>query len=326
MKTPKRRRHEGEGDLENEGAQRENSESPADEVVGDEREDSGSEGYSDPGEEDDYLEGELAYLEGFAMPDLQNLPLQFDPSQANSQTIDLTVRDIVGSEKLLVQQIEALTEVASQAEELDMKDEVQKMDEIVKSLLDQVYVVQSYKRCFNKFRSALLQAGGNPIDGSLVAALEKATSEEIEAYQAKSAQTRYNGLDLYKEFRQRIWEVNHPEEVMPPLGEEGEAEADLVVARQIEPLRCPLTATWFEDPVTSADCNHSFSKAAVTEILRASLSGIVKCPVAGCSKNLAVNLLKPNPALARRLERARVLHGRNAHMPSSQGSQFTVLE
>lgn len=305
--------------------QNEEHESPAADMLIDEHEKSDNEAFSDNSEDDNNFEEELAYLNGFKLPDIKHIPLQFDPPQIYSQTIDLTIRDIVNSEKLIVQQIEALTEVASQAEEFEMKDEVKKVEEVVKALLDQVNTVQSYKKCFNKFRSALIQAGGNPIDGSLVAALEKATSEEIEAYRSKGDYLRYNSLDLYKEFKQRIWEVNHPEEVMPPL-DDGDLEDDIVVARQVESLKCPLTATWLEDPVTSTECKHSFSRAAITKHLMASLSGIVHCPISGCTKNLASNLLKPNPGLARRIERAKILQDKNSHQSIAQGSQFTVLD
>lgn len=94
---------------------------------------------------------------------------------------------------------------------------------------------------------------------------------------------------------------------MPPLSDDGGSEDDIVVARQVENFKCPLTATWFEDPVTSSDCSHTFSRAAIVELLRASPNGLISCPITGCSKNLSSNVLKPNAGLVRRMGRAREL-------------------
>lgn len=43
---------------------------------------------------------------------------------------------------------------------------------------------------------------------------------------------------------------------------------DVVLGHVQRSLYCPLTKRYFEDPVTSKSCNHSYSKAAILEHIK----------------------------------------------------------
>lgn len=54
-------------------------------------------------------------------------------------------------------------------------------------------------------------------------------------------------------------------------GEEEEGEGgkgDVVMGQVQRSLICPLTKKFLEDPVTSKDCGHSYSRAAIMEHIR----------------------------------------------------------
>ncbi|KAJ9057014.1 hypothetical protein DSO57_1026502 [Entomophthora muscae] len=275
---------------------------------------------------DERINEGIAELQEYQMSQPRKIPLQFSPPHAYTQGIDLISRDIAATEKLILQQIQNLTDAALQAEELEMSKEVEKIQDSVKALIDQNNVVQAYRTNFNKFKSALLQAKGDPIKGSLVAALNTAVAAEHTSNQAKSSSSKYSNSPIYREFKLRIWEVNHPDEAMPPLSDDDGSEEDIVVARQVENFKCPLTTTWYKDPVTSQGCKHTFSKDAIMELIRSSHNDGIDCPVTGCNKRVSQRSLKPNNDLMRRLERARALQSKNSHKSKDARENVTVLD
>ncbi|RKP12873.1 zinc-finger of the MIZ type in Nse subunit-domain-containing protein [Piptocephalis cylindrospora] len=121
---------------------------------------------------------------------------------------------------------------------------------------------------------------------------------------------RYMDDPNYLDFRQRIWEVKHPDEEMPIPGQEanGAREDDEVIIETARTsLHCPLTAQYFENPVMNPSCRHNYSKTAVESYV----NGLIRqrrsapCPIPGCQALLSINVLQPNPPLGRMVMRAK---------------------
>lgn len=189
--------------------------------------------------------------------------------------------------------------------------------------------------------------------------LQSRLRDQFRDWQSKSLTERYASNNEYKGWK-RIWyDANNPGESAPPMpdeslwfaaeegrefefasqraphaGEDGESESDLEIAAEKVRLKCPITLLPYQNPVTSANCNHSYERDAILDMLRTSsdhvpfnaeqLSEInqfrkqrekdrkrqelaaqqekqVKCPE--CSIPLRKGDLKPNPALQRRVQR-----------------------
>ncbi|KAG2198708.1 hypothetical protein INT47_005393 [Mucor saturninus] len=136
--------------------------------------------------------------------------------------------------------------------------------------------------------------------------------EEIQTQlQAKctTEEEKYLTNEKYIDFRQNIWNINHPDELMPSLVEND--DDDIVMGSTKISLKCPLTTTWLEDPVTSTVCKHSFSKAAILDLMRQS-GGSVVCPVSGCNKGIVPTYLINDEIMAERVTRVKARDEKNA--------------
>ncbi|CAJ0826775.1 4797_t:CDS:2 [Entrophospora sp. SA101] len=71
----------------------------------------------------------------------------------------------------------------------------------------------------------------------------------------RSEKEKYFQNEHYNEFKQKVWEVNHQDEPMPPL--DADADDDVVVGRQKESLKCPITTLLYEEPVTRQIMSHN---------------------------------------------------------------------
>ena len=68
-------------------------------------------------------------------------------------------------------------------------------------------------------------------------------------------------------------------------------------------LKCPITATFFEDPVKNKVCGHTYSKSGLQQMLKNRKRG---CPVAGCSNNnLGLAQVEPDDEMRMRVNRLR---------------------
>ncbi|KAJ5196141.1 hypothetical protein N7449_006620 [Penicillium cf. viridicatum] len=100
------------------------------------------------------------------------------------------------------------------------------------------------------------------------------------------------------------------------------SDDDIAIERERISLKCPLTLTPYQDPVTSTKCPHSFEREAIMDMIKRSPTTIappasrrgqrrvhvVKCPV--CSIPLTEDDLRPDPVLLRRVRRAQELQDR----------------
>ncbi|KAJ5164317.1 uncharacterized protein N7500_006147 [Penicillium coprophilum] len=101
-----------------------------------------------------------------------------------------------------------------------------------------------------------------------------------------------------------------------------DSDDDIAIERERISLKCPLTLTPYQDPVTSTKCPHSFEREAIMDMIKRSSTTIpppasrrgqrrvhvVKCPV--CSIPLSAEDLRPDPVLLRRVRRAQELQRR----------------
>lgn len=116
--------------------------------------------------------------------------------------------------------------------------------------------------------------------------------------------------------------------------ENGDSESDVEISRETVRLICPITLLPYRNPVTSANCNHSYEQDAILDMLRTSSDHVpfssqqlaeinqpkrqqdrerkrrelaakqekvVKCPE--CTVPMRKGDLKPNPALQRRVQK-----------------------
>jgi hypothetical protein len=100
------------------------------------------------------------------------------------------------------------------------------------------------------------------------------------------------------------------------------SDDDIAIERERISLKCPLTLTSYQDPVTSTKCPHSFEREAIMDMINRSQTTIpppasrrgqrrvrvVKCPV--CSTPLTADDFRPDPVLLRRVRRAQELQKR----------------
>ena len=88
--------------------------------------------------------------------------------------------------------------------------------------------------------------------------------EELKASRKASYDPRAH--PLVQEFTER---VRNPEESDPEEETtQDEEESELVVGQVDKSLKCPITKTFFEDPVMSQVCKHSYSSAAILAHIR----------------------------------------------------------
>ena len=132
---------------------------------------------------------------------------------------------------------------------------------------------------------------------------------------------------FYEEFCKGVWEATHDEPYPGLKGgrsgqtskkrrtngagnddDDGGGDDDddgLVVAQRSADVICPLSRTLFVDPVTSPACGHTFSRAAVLELVKQHRSGGLRnnksnprCPIPGCSQRLDPDKLVTNEDVA----------------------------
>ncbi|CAO3658068.1 unnamed protein product [Rhizopus stolonifer] len=123
-------------------------------------------------------------------------------------------------------------------------------------------------------------------------------------YNKKSEEEKYLTNSRYITYRQHIWSVNNPDEEMPPLTADDNADDDIVMGRTKLSFKCPITTSWLESPMTSKLCKHSYSKAAIFQLLN-SHNGAVMCPLSGCNKIVRMNILFYDEMLADKVKRAK---------------------
>ncbi|KAI9490462.1 zinc-finger of the MIZ type in Nse subunit-domain-containing protein [Zychaea mexicana] len=137
-------------------------------------------------------------------------------------------------------------------------------------------------------------------------AYQKQWTRENAKYQILSAKKKYKTHDYYQTFRQEVWEVNHRDEQIPDSddGEDDDDDDDIAVNAVKQAVKCPITQTYLENPVTSRVCKHTYSKHAIMELIRKH-RGRVACPIPGCRTMLNHQNLQDDTLAERRVARVR---------------------
>ncbi|KAJ2511795.1 hypothetical protein GGI11_004902 [Coemansia sp. RSA 2049] len=183
---------------------------------------------------------------------------------------------------------------------------VGEVDAALRRLLDAQYEAEVEEALV----AGLATTGADP-DTALAEYVASKTASR-RTYEGLADARKYGGNARYRDFRQQIWDTNHEGEAMPAGalfgagnnngGEEtqDDEDDDLVISGARLTYRCPLTATWLIDPVTSKACGHSFSNTAITDYLR-SKGGSCVCPSVGCRSTVGLRDLFPDKVLERKV-------------------------
>ncbi|KAJ7212225.1 hypothetical protein GGX14DRAFT_361863 [Mycena pura] len=180
------------------------------------------------------------------------------------------------------------------------------LDRIMKGLLD----VQALMTGHSKSLSDIIQNITKGDDITDANARYLALVDDMNAeYDKKTSRQKYAKNTEYIEFKETIWEVDHPGTAMPPItddiprepGDESDDDEDVVMGGITQEYKCPLTMTPLQDPYTSSVCKHSFSGEAIKDLFKGKI-GPQRCPAAGCSKKYTLAMCKPNPELAKKVK------------------------
>ncbi|GAA5814750.1 hypothetical protein MFLAVUS_008252 [Mucor flavus] len=190
-----------------------------------------------------------------------------------------------------------VTIAAMDHEELNNKEKVAAMDANFKELMDLENRVRNQTLTLNALSDRI--KAGEKIKDIMVPYKQV---QKLFEDKWNDNDKRYNVSDKYSTFRQNIWNIHHPDEIMPSLDEN--EDDDIVMGSTKISLRCPLTTAWLEDPVTSNICKHTFSRAAIINLLRQS-GGSVPCPIPGCNKQIVNLCLIADDTMVERVRRAR---------------------
>ncbi|KAJ1909239.1 hypothetical protein GGI16_004619 [Coemansia sp. S142-1] len=225
------------------------------------------------------------------------------------------LNDVDGVKDAITLAINACTMTAIDLEEFGETTSVSEVDQSLRQLLDAQHQLELEQKLLTK-----LCSGGEHKDPE--AEYIKGWEKDTKKYATLNEAEKYGSNEDYRKFRQNIWEVKHDGQTMPPLfgaGDEGSDE-ELTIAGAKSTFKCPITTSWLVDPVTSKICNHSFSKQAITDYLRAK-HGECTCPGGGCSRRLKMSDLYPDKVL----ERKTALHLRKLEAEESS-ARYTVVQ
>lgn len=158
-----------------------------------------------------------------------------------------------------------------------------------------------------KFPPKFDELNENNIDGmetdNLAVILDQKFQALVNSYNSKPQKERYGeSASDYVNMRESIWKINHRKN-MPNINMEysdySDDDEDLVVEETVQSFKCPLTKKYFESPLTSKVCGHSFSSTAILEVIRSSDDYRILCPVPACSHHFGEQDLERNPTLER---------------------------
>ncbi|KAL9550523.1 hypothetical protein MBANPS3_004686 [Mucor bainieri] len=224
--------------------------------------------------------------DGFALTSRNN----FKPSLAN---------DITDIYYLIHNAQSSLALAAQGHEENNNKEKVDALDETFKEFVTLEHKLNLQKNAFATLKQRI-NTGEKITDpigyyDNLIQTLEAESPDEA---------TRINADRKYQDFKQHIWNINHPDEMMPALGGSNNDDDDIVMGPTKISLKCPITMSWLEEPVRSTKCNHTYSKKAIFSLFP-SMSHMITCPISGCNRSLTRNDFADDPLMADRVARAK---------------------
>ncbi|XP_033726956.1 E3 SUMO-protein ligase NSE2-like isoform X1 [Pecten maximus] len=112
--------------------------------------------------------------------------------------------------------------------------------------------------------------------------------------------------EKFKDFKERILEIQNPEdESVPALaGSSSTVDDDVAMTQPEVNTRCPYTGMEMKNPVKNKLCGHKYDKEGIMQHIK-NKGKRAKCPINGCgnTKALDVNCLEEDRELKRYIER-----------------------
>ncbi|KAH9179339.1 hypothetical protein EDB89DRAFT_796281 [Lactarius sanguifluus] len=222
---------------------------------------------------------------------------------------------------------EVSTAVAEYADEDNSEKELDRLDGFMRELIDIDTEIRSHEQTLNDLHQQVVT--GEEIS-DILEHYQVQVQEKLDAHNTKTSRQKYAKSEAYAAFRQSIYEVQHPNEAMPPVveflpREEGDHsdddEDDIQVGGVLQDINCPITLIPLVDPQTSWDhlampsiiwslnifpsrsiCQHSFSAQAIRQMLGPNRFTKKKCPASGCNQMICLNDLESNKELERKVK------------------------
>ncbi|KAL5972582.1 hypothetical protein ACLOJK_039387 [Asimina triloba] len=160
---------------------------------------------------------------------------------------------------------------------------------------DNQYLIAEVRKGLTEIKQIAvgLEKGNHP---ELLTDFKKIFEDEVAKLRRDSHSVPQNN-QFYRQFKEAIWKVHHAGQPMP-----GEELEDIVMTSteiNLLNITCPLSGkpvVELKDPVRSMDCKHIYEKAAVVHYMKSQKSNI-RCPVAGCPKQLVAGRVVCDPLL-----------------------------
>ncbi|KAK3814928.1 MAG: zinc-finger of the MIZ type in Nse subunit-domain-containing protein [Benniella sp.] len=201
------------------------------------------------------------------------------------------------------------------------------LEDTLATIIDMQRRMEVEQQALSKLAS-LISMGGRLPGEDLLSSFEKlmeseAKHQEERRKQDQKARPTPGGADTELiEMRKKIWQVHHDMKSLPrsdatPREDGDDDDMEIIMTDTgVHNLKCPITTNFLEDPVTSSECNHSFSKEAILQLIqsrganrsnKSNNPNKCLCPVHGCNRPISADVLQPNKALARKVARQMVL-------------------
>ncbi|KXN72480.1 hypothetical protein CONCODRAFT_16126 [Conidiobolus coronatus NRRL 28638] len=187
-----------------------------------------------------------------------------------------TIENHIDIKNNLDKMLNILTKASVELEEQELRDDLNVIEDQVKTILDNKEKLNYFNLHLRDYQTLARSDGNFGLEESI--------------YDTD-----------YIEYKTKVWKVHHPNQPLPQLGRRSRNNDDLVVEEIRESLKCPITTNYYEDPVVSSQCKHSFSRKAIEECIRSG-RGSFTCPVSGCDKIIRQSYLKPNDDLKKKVE------------------------
>ncbi|KAH9065321.1 hypothetical protein EDB87DRAFT_1555887 [Lactarius vividus] len=203
---------------------------------------------------------------------------------------------------------EVSTAVAEYVDEDNAEKELDRLDGFMRELIDIDTEIRSHEQTLKDLHQQVVT--GEEIS-DILERYQVQVQEKLDAHNTKTSRQKYAKSEAYAAFRQSIYEVQHPNEAMPPVveflpREEGDHsdddEDDIQVGGVLQDINCPITLIPLVDPQTSSICQHSFSAQAIRQMLGPNRFTKKKCPASGCNQMICLNDLEPNKELERKVK------------------------
>ncbi|KAI8374992.1 zinc-finger of the MIZ type in Nse subunit-domain-containing protein [Choanephora cucurbitarum] len=229
---------------------------------------------------------------------LEDIRDNFSFDSRNSNIFSNVTGDIRDLQLLIQKGQGHIKTAAEEHEEAKRAEKVAALDERFKRLIDLSNQLHCHKNTMDQLKTRI-DRGEKVKD--IAGHYEKEKDVQSNKIAADESKKFYRN-NSYLAFRQLLWTIHHPDEEMPSLVETTE-EDDIVMGPSKISLKCPLTTTWFEDPMTSIICKHTFSKSAIFSLFRH--QNAIPCPIPGCNRPVQRASLKPDDLMAERVKRAK---------------------